>query len=556
MALIVAGLLLAGILAPGLNLIPGLAGREGRRGPNVLLLTVDCLRADRLGCYGSGRATSPGLDLLAREGALFENCVGQSAWTSPGLVTVLSGVYPEVHGVRGRASVPFEGLPALPAIFRELGYEVPNLSYLTSLQNYWRLGYDQPKRDLMREAEDRHVVDFLEQEHRRPFFAWYHYRFIHLPLTPPEPWKSELVTHDWPDDPSSRDRLREVQENVLLKRDSVDFTEGEQQLIRQLYDAEVRRMDAFISSILKGLNDSGLAENTIVAVTADHGEELFERGFIGHASTNFSGTLHREILHLPLILKAPGKIPAGSRLPGLCGQIDVAPTLLDLCGFNPQEFGFQGVSLMPLIEGEEEDAHPALFSSTTLAGYQTPSEEEGRGLEAVTTRDWKLIRQVPSGWSRLYDLRSDPGELAPVTDPERQKMLENLLHLKQQECDNRARALNRALPATIPAVPVSREPPVLLAPSEGKLTFEQTGGIIEIVLRSDSPGPFIAEYDVGTGVYATSGVVILSGAESRFGPFSRELWKTLELWNPWRFRVAVESTTPRWSEWKTFEIHP
>lgn len=518
--------------------------------PNVLLLTIDCLRADRLGCYGYRRPTSPGLDLLARQGVLFEDCVGQSGWTSPGLVSVLTGLYPEVTGIRGRQSVLPAGLPALPRLFRVAGYDVPNLSYLTSLQNYWNLGYEPPREELMRPEEDRHVVDFLERPHGKPFFAWYHYRFLHLPYDPPEPWRSQFLRAKL----GASTALDAVRREVLLARGAVAFTPAERQTVDDLYDANVRRMDAYLSSIFAALDRTGLTSSTVVAVTADHGEELFERGFVGHASTSFAGTLHREILHLPLLVRAPGRLPAGRRVAGLCGQIDLAPTLLALAGVETAPGLFQGVSLLPMVRGEVADAHPVYFSSTTHAGYQTPDSEQLSGWEAATTRRWRLLARAPGGDAQLYDRVRDSGEIAPVRRPAERRQLEEMLARHHAVC--RSLAATFAATGSAAAAMVSGPAPRIVKPDRAVLDFDSTGGRIEVRLEAAGSQPLVAEYEIGTGTYRTVGTMPLAGETSRFGPFSRELWRTLALWNPWRFRVARKSERPQWGPWREFRVEP
>lgn len=551
-------LLVTGVGGARLHLLPRTepAGWPAHR-PNILLFTVDCLRADHLGCYGYPRPTSPGLDLLASQGVVFERCIGQSGWTSPALVSILTGLYPEVTGVRGRASVPLPELPALPAVLARAGYEVPTLTYLASLQNYWNLGYPPAGQELLHGEEDRLLADFLEQPHERPFFAWYHYRFIHQPYDPPEPWRSQFAEHPEPSDPADRAALAAVRENVLLAHGSVRFGPEARRVVIDLYDASVRRMDAFFSNVEATLQRLGLAGETIVVVTADHGEELFERGFIGHSSTNFKGSLHREIVHVPLIIRAPGRLPADQRSRSMCGQIDVAPTILELAGvpFDPDVY--QGHSLVSTVFGNPPGASPVYFSSTTLKGYQTPAHEESQGLECVTRQRLKFTRQVPNGLRWVNNTVSDRSEFCPIVDPQEEQPFLDQLARHAEECQDRRTALETA--AADSAVSRDAPPgpaPEVLAPRRPQLRFEDAGGMVEVSLDCATPGPYLGEYDVGTGVYHTAGVVPLPHCTSRFGPFSRSFWNKLTLWNPWRVRVARKTGQPEWGPWVEFEIAP
>jgi arylsulfatase A-like enzyme len=251
---------------------------------NILLLTVDSFRPDRLGCYGAERAHTPNIDRLARRGVIFTKAYSTAAWTNASLVSMLTGLYPSVHGVERRGvSLPEEWVTPLE-LLREAGYLVPEINYLFPTPNYRNLGFT-PNRI-------RDVPQFLVAYQDTAFFAWHHFHGPHLPYNPPEKYLKMFL----PAGLEKSEGIKAVLDNIIMPRGEHVFTPMEQELVNALYDAELAAQDEEIGRVLDTLDSLGLTGRTIVILSADHGEELFEHGWLGHASTSLNGTLYEELI--------------------------------------------------------------------------------------------------------------------------------------------------------------------------------------------------------------------------------------------------------------------
>jgi arylsulfatase A-like enzyme len=190
---------------------------------------------------------------------------------------------------------------------------------------------------------------------------------------------------------------------------TVKFDDGDKQTIRDLYDAEVLYQDSLLAPIFDFLADSGLLENTLVILTADHAEELLDHGFIGHASTSEAATVYDEVVRIPLLIKIPGN-PVAEPVGNLVRQIDIMPTLFDVMGLKPRYLG-QGRSLLPLIKKERQQ-NTLAFIETSYCGWQCPKDRLKERISAVRSDTWKFVEErKPTGTSHsFYDLVADKGE--------------------------------------------------------------------------------------------------------------------------------------------------
>lgn len=531
-----------------------------RKAPlNVVLLTVDSFRPDRLGSCGGETGLTPSMDELAGDGAVFSSVIASAPWTSPGLISLFTGLQPEVHGVtaRGRSLLP--DTPTLFRLFREQGYRVPNLSYLTAIQNFSNLGLG-PAPGPVDPGEDdgpgRALLRWIEEETGdRPFLLWYHYRYLHLPYAPGETGPEATR-------PPPSEAIRRVMTETVIPRGSVSFSPEERRAVRSLYDRQVRELDRFVRTLVETLEARGLLGNTLLAITADHGEELFDHGFIGHASTAVHATLYDEVLRIPLLLHAPSRIRAGVRVARPVRQVDVLPTLLELAGL-PVPDGLHGVSLVPCIRGGSgAPASPAL-SESVLGGYQSTPEQLSVTLRSIRTREWKLIcRQEPAGEPcRLFDLRNDPGEardLARVL-PERTARMRRELHARfaglERERLDRIRGRKPAFDeSSVPEGAVLTVPRIL-SPEPGAVIRPGPEGLqVRLAWTGDDRLTYVVEYDVGRGWRNLTGAIPIQGTRKSFGPLPREAWEPLPYWNPFRIRVAPYGLESYWSDWVTFRI--
>ncbi len=361
---------------------------------NVLLITVDALRADRMSLYGHSRPTTPQLDAFARDAAVFENFFAVSAHTSPGIISLLTGQAPPVHAQTTQYSYYDALIPSPLRTLAAAGYD--SIGYVTRGATYSDLGFTR--------GQDGKPTDALLAElahSEKPFFAWLHTRETHLPYRPAPEFAGRFTRGMHLDSPL----LRAVREHTLVLRHpppklalrhagDVPASAADSEPLRALYDECVASADAQLGAWLAQLRESGLLERTIVVITADHGEELLEHGWVGHASTGYDGKLTDEILHIPLIVRFPGGAHAG-RYRALSSQVDLMPTLFAVLGIDGSALAAnqEGVSLAPVLRREQPEVREWVFAETTRKGWTTPREETRERLSAVRERganaDWK-----------------------------------------------------------------------------------------------------------------------------------------------------------------------
>lgn len=363
--------------------------------PNVLIYLVDTLRADRLGCYGYGRPVSPHLDAFAGGAVLFERAVAQSPWTRPSIASILTGLLPTAHGVQTLDDRLPESARTLPEILREAGYQTAALSTNQHVATGTGLaqGFDDFFLDEEHHAEPvvRSAVAWLDRraDKERPFFLYVHTLDPHAPYQPPAPWRRRFAPGVRPE-AGSREDLDRLYRSRGAER-AARIAE-----VSRLYDAEIAAGDEAFGHLLAALRERGLYDDTLIVFVSDHGEELGERGNLGHGHT-----LYQEVLSIPLVVKPARAASPGGRSSRLAQHVDLLPTVLAAAGL-PLPSGLAGSDLLaPPPPGERQ---PIALSHLRYG--------DAFGMSA-TTVPWKLI--VP--WSRklgegpeLYDLRTDPGE--------------------------------------------------------------------------------------------------------------------------------------------------
>jgi len=399
---------------------------------NILLIMEDALRARNLGCYGYPRPTSPNLDRMAREGVRFETCVAVSAHTFPPVVSILTGLFPASHRLMTERDYN-EWKHA--GIWR--GRRLP----LHSLaENGWAVDGELVMRwsPLGFTRDCNSVLDYIRAEKGRKWFYFAQPYFTHLPYNPPEEYYLLMVEPGFAPDPETAKRMDVVRRYMVChppdvkaamevgQEDSigtigdgvhdrssvvVEFQPRDAPGITALYDGEVRVFDDYLGRVLHALEEAGILDDTLVIVTADHGEELLERGHVGHTSCNLKGTLYDECLLVPLVMRYPPKLPPSIVVRQQVSQVDIMPTIFDLMDI-PFDFAADGRSLLPLIRGAREFREEA-YAETPPAGWQALRGDERR-IYCVRTPRWKLIEHVvrpgAPGRHELYDLALDPVE--------------------------------------------------------------------------------------------------------------------------------------------------
>jgi len=529
--------------------------------PNIILISVDALRPDHLGCYGYHRDTSPTLDSLANHGIIFENAFSSAAWTSPGLISLLTGRSEPAHGVTTREKNLTPGTSTIAAELRKHGYHAPDICYLIGAPNYQNLGFEEfpQKADLLTVGHDI-LFHWLREYATRsqPFFLYYHYRDLHQPYNPGTPFDTMFLPDGKPPtDPVVRERFETVRNALLLPSGSINFEPGDTSWITGLYDGELAQFDRqFLWPVITKLRTLGIDSNTMVIITADHGEELLDHGAVGHASTSLTSSIFDECLRIPLIIVPPRRDNNPIREHSLVSIIDVMPTILDYLSLDIPD-DVQGHPLTAAFRGGKIENN-MIFVSSVLGGYQATKEMQQIHLRAVRTPFWKLIRRdvTTEGSTRwLYDLTGDPGEHVDVSS-DYHEIADSLEARLIQWLEESRRIYSTPLWAT-PDAGEDVSTPTILYPQHGdSLLFKETRGSIEVRLSTTGGSRYTIGYTVGTDEYHVEGTIDSTPEGVRFGPFSPTFWSTLVRYNPWTFRVFPEGKPEMTTDWITFYLSP
>jgi arylsulfatase A-like enzyme/cytochrome c-type biogenesis protein CcmH/NrfG len=348
---------------------------------NLVVVTIDTLRADRVRCYGNTGIETPALDALAQRGVLFENAVAQSPLTPPSHASIFTGTNPNVHRVRNTGGFALQATPVpLASILQTQGWDTAafiGASVLKKASGFNRgFGvYDDqmPKAEKSLEEieypERRasvvvdHAIGWLNAQSGKPYFVWLHLYDPHEPYEPPAPFR-EKYKHD-------------------------------------LYDGEVAYADQEMGRFLDAVAKKSPAANTLIVVLSDHGESLGEHGEFNHGIFLYDATLR-----IPFVVAGAG-IPAGVRVRQQARTIDVLPTVLELMG-GKAPASVQGVSLAPAFSGGSVSS--TYSYEETLYPKMNMGWSELRGIRTVK---WKYVRAPRP---ELYDLAQDPGEKVNVLD--------------------------------------------------------------------------------------------------------------------------------------------
>lgn len=394
---------------------------------NVVLIVIDTLRADHLGCYGYSYNTTPHLDRLASEGVLFENCFAPGIPTLPAHATLYTGRHPIAHNIvsHGGEVDLDEAIVVFPELLQQAGFATTAaVDNLASLKPWMARGYDtylnpaaRHQLELLVSCEEINgaAVKWLRQRPARPFFLFLHYWEPHTPYLPPERYRNFYEGGD-PFDPGNRTLvgmeahpLGQLWRQTWFPKLGGQVTDGD--YIRSLYDGEVRHADEGIGTFLQALERLGLAEDTLVIVTSDHGETFYERGiFFDHHG------LYDENIRVPLLLRWPGHLPAGRRVPHLVQHLDLAPTILTAAGVRvPPEM--EGHDLGPLARGETD---APLWDRVVCVESTWQCKWALRTLthKFILAREPDFYGTPPR---ELYDLRADPGERCNLVEAEPQR---------------------------------------------------------------------------------------------------------------------------------------
>ena len=390
-------------------------GSGESRPPNVLIISLESVRSDHLGVAGYHRPVSPNIDQLAARGTFFTRAYSQATWTRPSIASMFTSTYQSSHGVLGETgqglpiqerqlgehSVLAETFDTLAEIFHEEGYRT--YGWTGNPQLWSGLGFAQGFDEYRAVGvNDRQIMKNLRgvfSSSERPFFAFVQFMATHQPYRP-------------------RKRFRRYDTNpnaVLISADTVrQINDGELELTPEdvehniaLYDATIAQVDEALGEVLQDLQDARLTDETVIVLTADHGEEFYERGRVAHGATPYE-----TLIHVPLVMAGPG-ISSGNRVDVPVQSIDIFPTLTSLVLGRLPEVS-QGRDLSRVLGGNDLVAQPVFA--------------EHWGQRAVIDGAWKYL--VLAGKSELYNLVNDPDErIDLVDDVEYQAVRERLAQM-------------------------------------------------------------------------------------------------------------------------------
>ncbi|NOU93296.1 sulfatase-like hydrolase/transferase [Paenibacillus sp. LMG 31456] len=389
-----------------------------KKKPNLILFGIDSLRRDRMSSYGYGKLTTPHLDKLACEGVLFEQHFSPSIPTTPAYACMLTGkdcFGTDVVALRHKGAV---GAKTLAEVLRDIGYNTTCVGFTGNpssrgFDNYLEYEAWMPnEQGKCPKAENLNDVTIPEL-HRlanddKPFFLFLRHMDPHSPYLPPKPYERIFYGGD------EHDSANHSMDPVYNFKPFADFLKSwipegvtDQEYVSAQYDGAVAYMDSCIQNLLQSVQSLGLAEDTLIVVTSDHGETLYEHDcYFDHHG------LYDCTLVVPLIIKFPGKIPAGKRVSDVTVISDIMPTILELLEVDEQ-LEPDGQSLIPLINGTPERRVSEFYITECTwmrkHGWRTPH--------------WKLIRSLEPDFHfkpevELYNLIEDPQENNNVAEME------------------------------------------------------------------------------------------------------------------------------------------
>ena len=404
-------------------------GREARAssGNNLIVISIDTLRADMLSCYGYDRPTSPAIDGVAQEGVLFEDVSATSPWTLPSHASIFTGLYPNRHGVKSRRQSLPDNVVTLAQLFSNHGFAtsaIVNFPYLGERyglqRGFQHFEYLKPTARLRRPSRIRqHAEEWLSAHSKEPFFLFVHFFDVHSSYRSLRKWEKQFVR------PSKSYADGSSGQLMRFRSGKYSMSDLDAPHLIDLYVAGIRQIDRQISKLLEFLDSKQLTEHTVVVITSDHGEEFFEHGSVLHGRTQF-----REVLSVPLILRGPG-IPPGRRISEPVSLVDIAPTLVSLFGLRT-DVSFDGVDLGPYWNeqngneqngkeqkrkeqnGKEQkaEAKPDRFLFGEAAAHKMGRDDITR---SVRFGRYKLILNEETSEAHLYDLETDPAETVDIS---------------------------------------------------------------------------------------------------------------------------------------------
>lgn len=444
----------------------------------VILITVDSLRQDHLGCYGYGKNTSPNMDRLAERSVIFEQAITNAPYTKASFKSIMTSTYPfslgGYHTIKHRVRIAqvlkqsgydTAAFPTIPLLSASSGYAcgfdsfedpfkepaeailgtkiweglLELLNYLDrkfrfdafvktfKLYSFYKRLYNAfcpfPRQNIPHARGNlvtQAVISTLTNNKDRRLFIWAHYMDVHHPYSPPLQIPDEYLNQIPPREVVKLNwKLYSLIVEPRKEGGKMAITQAELEKLIKLYDGEIKYVDEQIGSLLDELMETGLLEDTLIIITADHGEEFWEHGSLGHIGSNFHTHMYDELLRVPLLISHPQL--NRHLIKEQVSLLDIAPTIVDMLGL-PQIKEFQGTTLLPLINREEKREGAVISEASAFNRDKGTTEfipADDTRIVSYRTQDWKYIYNEGKP-DELYSLKQDPGEQQNLIDKEKE----------------------------------------------------------------------------------------------------------------------------------------
>jgi arylsulfatase A-like enzyme len=439
--------------------------------PNIILISIDTLRADHVSCYGYERLTTPNIDRLAGEGTRYLHAYSTAVWTPPAHASMLTGLYPAQHGVVHQNKLA-ESVPTIAELLQKNGYQTAGfvnnsqVGELVGLQKghedfyeIWRgLSRGQLASRVWHKAKEKlryadngaaetnaMVKNWLIHKRKtgKPFYLFVHYIDVHNPLRAPRPFAGKFFEPALQKRVDAK-RIWSVADNPLIcYTDDLQLNEAEQEALKAIYDEEVCYLDHRLGQLFRWLKQHDYLDDTLLILTADHGEHLGEHGQYSHVAS-----VSEPVLHVPLILHYPGVLPENAEVEKFMQLTDILPIVLSAAGVEyPGQAIVTGRELFrhhcfekerSFVVAEWEGRIP-YFIQSRLERTKSPADLAWMRDPLLMIRDrrHKLIKG--SQMLRLYDLRQDPGENLDISQQSGAIVQRLLAQLEQWQAGNSVR---------------------------------------------------------------------------------------------------------------------
>jgi len=397
-------------------------------GPNIVFITIDTLRADHLSSYGNPRNTTPNIDKIAEKGVLFENAISQAPWTLPSMMSMFTSLYPSELGAKGIGYKVKYSILTIPEYMRNNFYNTIGVTSHIIVSKVYKFdqGFNTFNQDPITRVEDLSsemltdkAIEYVNANKDDKFFLWVHY------LDPHQNYINN-AEFNYTDDYSGN--LGEILDNKFLNQKTSALDIEDVKYIKDVYDEEISYTDKHIGRLLDTIEGLGLSDNTIIVLTADHGEEFLERTRIGHGSS-----LHKELTHVPLIIYDPHDSKnSGKRITNNIETRNIAKTMTEIAGLD--ENIFEGINIMDSKN----------LASSHIVISENYGYKKGQKQESIIYDNWKLLGNLQGEKYELYNLENDREEkknlIANIEDKtlEKKEKLQAMMSIIRENDSNKS----------------------------------------------------------------------------------------------------------------------